>query len=345
MLYETKRQQIAASVLPEIAFFYPGIWQNDDWIKNALLFFDGIAILVPDPKRMPRKFKKPKIADALEELGLLHYIIADEQIDKGITFELSECIENLLSSGVWNDLETRDPNFVSLSISRLGRYGDFKEYNRIFQALSSRGLVVKAESDRGTIRLHPLVRGFVLAVLAHALRKKGPALGLELCPITEYRAHFTALEEVLNAPEQESAGSVVEIDKEIVAPDLSRASLQDILEYRRDHFDDHRKYMRLVRQFAREISYLPHKERERARFDRQTEILDLANDLSRKGRLAWRARSSFMLGIAAGFWTYHTGDPIGALLATGSVLSGATGKPKPEAGAYTYLFRTRIDFR
>lgn len=33
----------------ELAFYYPGpVWNSGDWIKNLILFFDGIALLVPD---------------------------------------------------------------------------------------------------------------------------------------------------------------------------------------------------------------------------------------------------------------------------------------------------------
>ena len=34
---------------PEVAFYYPGwIWRSDHAIKNLLLFFDGVALLVPE---------------------------------------------------------------------------------------------------------------------------------------------------------------------------------------------------------------------------------------------------------------------------------------------------------
>jgi len=32
----------------ELAFYYPNpMWHSGDWIKNLILFFDGIALLVP----------------------------------------------------------------------------------------------------------------------------------------------------------------------------------------------------------------------------------------------------------------------------------------------------------
>ena len=38
--------------LPELAFYYPNpVWSDSDWVKNLVLFFDGIALLVPDYMR------------------------------------------------------------------------------------------------------------------------------------------------------------------------------------------------------------------------------------------------------------------------------------------------------
>lgn len=32
---------------PEVAFYYPGhLWHSGEWIKNLLLFFDGVGLLV-----------------------------------------------------------------------------------------------------------------------------------------------------------------------------------------------------------------------------------------------------------------------------------------------------------
>jgi hypothetical protein len=83
---------------------------------------------------------------------------------------------------------------------------------------------------------------------------------------------------------------------------------------------------------------MPEAEREAAFTDRQAEIEDLASDLRRKARKAWRQPASFALGLAGAAWTYSTGNPIGALLAAGALVArGLSGKEK-EAGAFSYLF-------
>ena len=43
---------MTATETRELAFYYPNpMWTNGDWIKNLVLFFDGIALLVPDYMR------------------------------------------------------------------------------------------------------------------------------------------------------------------------------------------------------------------------------------------------------------------------------------------------------
>ena len=40
--------QMTTSETRELAFYYPNpMWTYGDWIKNLVLFFDGIALLVP----------------------------------------------------------------------------------------------------------------------------------------------------------------------------------------------------------------------------------------------------------------------------------------------------------
>ena len=59
----------------EMAFYYPGeIWVDSDWIKNLILFFDGIALLVPGYKIDDLEEREPWLVTGLKEHGLLHII-------------------------------------------------------------------------------------------------------------------------------------------------------------------------------------------------------------------------------------------------------------------------------
>jgi hypothetical protein len=64
----------------ELAFYYPGpVWHSGDWIKNLILFFDGIALLVPNYIKDKPDIVDPPIAAGLRQEGLLH-ILEPEKI-------------------------------------------------------------------------------------------------------------------------------------------------------------------------------------------------------------------------------------------------------------------------
>ena len=64
-----------ATGLPEIAFYYPGpLWYLSDWAKSLLLFFDGVALLVPAYMKERPEQLDPIMASPLRERGLLHIL-------------------------------------------------------------------------------------------------------------------------------------------------------------------------------------------------------------------------------------------------------------------------------
>src|SRR5580658_3175036 len=75
-----------AAQVKELAFYYPGpVWHSGDWIKNLILFFDGIALLVPDYIKDKPHIVDPSIAAGLENEGLLHILEPEKIVDKAAT--------------------------------------------------------------------------------------------------------------------------------------------------------------------------------------------------------------------------------------------------------------------
>ena len=78
----------------EVAFYYPGwIWQSDHAIKNLLLFFDGIALLVPEYMKERPGAIVPEIADPLLDEGLLHILEPEKVVDKPATEKLAGALD------------------------------------------------------------------------------------------------------------------------------------------------------------------------------------------------------------------------------------------------------------
>src|SRR4051794_39968714 len=96
----------------DIAFYYPGhLWGSPDWIKSLLLFFDGIALLIPEYKKREPEILDPVLAGPLRDKGLLHYLVADETVDKSATAQLTGAIGELLDAGAFDSLREEGTAF------------------------------------------------------------------------------------------------------------------------------------------------------------------------------------------------------------------------------------------
>ena len=131
---------------PEIAFYYPGpIWYSPDQVKSLLLFFDGIALLVPAyMKERPERID-PIMASPLREQGLLHILEPETLVDKPATEQLASAMTNIITSGVLDHLAREGTAFHELSYSRLGSYGDLGLARMILDELKARGLARESE--------------------------------------------------------------------------------------------------------------------------------------------------------------------------------------------------------
>jgi len=322
----------------EIAFYYPGhLWRSTEWMKTLLLFFDGIGLLVPEYKQGEPELADPVLAAPLREQGLLHYLIADQVVDKQATKRLSEALTEFISTGALDSLSKDGTAFHEISMSRMGFYGDRDLAETLFDELASRGLARKSR-DGVSIPLHPSIRYLILVLLAQILRPRGAAIGFDLSPATDQFPIVRALTEILGLPAAPSAGNVIAFDLQSVSVDLSSIPLDEVLSFRAEHREAHRKYARSAREFARELSLMSDEDRSAAFKDRQSQLDDLASDLKRKARAAWKLPASFALGLAGASWTLASGNPIGALLSAGALVLKGAGSAPPEAGAFSYLF-------
>jgi len=322
----------------EIAFYYPGsIWHESEWIKTLILFFDGIGILLPNYLAGKPEYEDPSIAIPLREKGLLHMLEPEKIIDAAATKQLCDTMEEIIRSGALDKLP-KDVEYHAISYSRMGGYGDEKIARDLLQKLKAKGLARDTE-DGESIPIHPMVRCLILVLLSQILRPHGKDLGAELSPATDRPNVVNALQDLLSLPGTPSSGHVVAMDVETVTVDLRLVPLDEILDFRKEHFNEHREYIRSLRKATRELSQLPEKDREHEMDARREELQELANSIKTTSRKAWKRPASFGLGIAGAFWKLSRHDYLGALLADGGALLGLKSKDKVDTGAYSYLFR------
>ncbi len=336
----------------DFAFYYPGqYWRDPDWVKNLILFFDGIAMLIPEYMSDHGNFEDYPIVASLKEHGLFRVIRPEESIGKEETADLAKALSEVIASGGLDHLtkESRQDvdrsSFGSLSMSRLGYYGDEALAKSIVEELKARGLASESE-DGVSIPMHRSVRTLILVLLAQILKSKGEGMGLTLSPATDQWRLIEALNEVVSTPDvpASSIGDIVSFDMSMVGVDLAGVPIDEVLDFRNQNYSQHRKYSLGVRSFARELSLMPTEERQVAFEQRQEELDDVAREIRSANRKAWGRPVSFAISLAGAAWTLQSGEPTGASIAAAGGVAGflfSRADRSQEGGVYSYLFSAR----
>ena len=327
--------------MTDTAYYYPApYWRLGDsgWIKSLLLFFDDVAILLPDYMYGRHTDADPTLAEPLEELGLLRVLEPNDWVDEEIAGKLAEVVVELLTNDAFNDLPKAE-YFAELSQSRIGYGADVKLAGFLVDELQERGLARPSE-DGVSIPLHPDVRTTILVVLAQLSRVAGKKREMEIHPVTNMPQAATDLVRTLSRESMPSRDKVIKLDLEPVSFDLAAIPLDDVLEFRTEHGDAHRAYMRDLRSFMAELAEIDNSgERENVLLQRRQEIADTAHDIQRSTRQTLgKNLASWSLGITGGVWSVCAGDPIGLALTAAGVISGLVPSDPKRVSAYSYLF-------
>ena len=331
---------------PEVAFYYPGqYWINADWIKNLILFFDGVGMLIPEYMQDHGRFDDYPIISSLKDHGLFHVIRPERNVGAKETKALTEAFAEIIKTGKLDRLvkgsrqEIRQSSFGSLSMSRLGYMGDEELADSIFQELKARGLADDSQ-DGVSIPMHKIVRTLILVLLAQILRPRGDEMGVTLSPVTDQRTLVDALNDVFLYPDapSPSLGDIVSFDMAMVGVDLGSVPIDEILDFRRQNYSQHRDYSLLVRKFARELSLMPPEERQAVFEQRQDELDVAASALRKLNRMAWKKPISFGISLAGAAWNLHSGNPIGAaIVGAAGALAGMLPEKRDESSVYSYI--------
>lgn len=327
--------------LRDVAYHHEPYWGpgRGDWIKSLLLFFDGVALLVPDYMYERPLFADPSLAQPLAEQGLLHRLSPETLVDQATAEALTDLLDRLINAGAFDDLD-RETAFAELSHSRLGGTADAGLTEIVLEQLRDRGLARKSE-DGVSIPLHPAVRAFVLVVLPQLLRSPAEAAGYALQPVSTRAQHVQALLDALDMPTLPTVGDGIALDLEQVTLDLAPVALDEVLDFRRQYGAEHRAYVRDLRSFVRDLASLDRDAREQAFADRREALADAADELRRLARKSWRRPlASFGIGIAGSAVALASHNPIGAALGAASALLGLRRQADP-GSAYAYLFRAQ----
>ena len=327
---------------PDFAFYYPGQrFQNVNWIKNLICFFDGIAMLIPEDMPNYRDRHAEETVLALEAHQLFRVIHPEEVVDRKATKALAKAFGKIIDSGRLHHL-VRNSAFDTLAKAKLGTHSDHELADSIFQELRSRGLACDLRDDV-YIAVDRAVLVLILTLLAHILKSK--VEGITLSPATDQEDIVDVLCGILK-PEfvPPVAGDVVSFDMNGIGVNLNRVPMDEVLDFRRENYCQHRDYIQSVRDFARELSCLSLGEREVKFEQRQEKLEDLSAGLRKIYCGSWKKPITFGIGLAGAAWASYTGDPIAAALAALATGAGLIADEPKEVDVYSYLISARQRF-
>ena len=332
---------------PEVAYYYPApYWASGDggWVKSLLLFFDQLAILLPQYMYGLHQVADPAMVMPLEERGLLRVLEPNDWIDEETAESLAETVKGLLASGAFEGLP-EDVGFQELSYSRMGHGIDVELAETLVESLASKGLARPSE-DGVSIPLHPTVRTTVLVILGQLSRSSGDRKGLSVHPATNNLQAVDELIRTLSREPMPSAANVITLDLEPVSFDLGPVPLDDVLEFREEQRLNHQAYVRDLRRFMVELADIDDSAiRERALVERRQEIADTAHELQRSTRRSLgKNLGSFGFGLAGAAWGLATGDPLGFAFTAGGVAASLVPGRSGPASAYSYVFSVNRQF-
>lgn len=331
-----------SGLAPEVAYYYPEWhWSPDahGWVKSLLLFFDEIALLVPDYKRHQPADLDPEVAGVLQDAQLLRIIEPESFVDAEMTIALADAMVALIEAGAFDSVSQHD-RFAELSMSRAGYYGEREIAGKVVDRLRKRGLASET-TDGVSIPMYPTVRSTYLVLLAQLARTTGGRRGLDLHPATNRPEAHDVITRTLSLPPMPSRGRVIDFDLQTVSVDLNPIPLDEVLSFRDQYRAEHRRYMANLRSFCRELSKIESEvERERALDDRQNELREAAEDLRRRSWNSFKQPKnylSFGLGLVGAGVSTALGNPVGAVAGVGTALTRLL-PDKAEGSVYSYLF-------
>jgi hypothetical protein len=344
--------QAGAGELSELAYYYPEpYWlaHESSWVKSLLLFFDGVAILLPNYMRGRELVEDPSLAGPLTDRGLLKVLEPEWFVDEPLSSRLAEGMVELIVGGAFDRAPGPTEGFAALSMSRMGfaelsasRMGTAHRgvFEMIHDDLKARGLALDSK-DGVSIPLRPDVRIAYLMLLAQEAREAGRRHGFDLHPTTNGRRARDTVRSFLELTPMPSRHDVVSFDLATASVDLDAVPLDEVLDFRRQHKVEHRAYLVNLRRFVDEIATADPADRRRLLDQRQAELDEQARGLRRLALDAFKKPTNaagFALGLTGATWSLVTGNPIPAgLAALGAIVrlfpSRNTGS------AYSYIFR------
>ena len=114
-------------------------------IKNLILFFDGVALHVPEYMEDRIEAMDPPLVTGLQEHDLLRFIRRETAVDQATAEALATQLTEIIAAGQLDALAQSPVRFEGLSMSRMGWRGDSELAEMLYEGLRASGLARKTE--------------------------------------------------------------------------------------------------------------------------------------------------------------------------------------------------------
>lgn len=325
----------AAEPLRQLAFFYEPFWRSGAaaTIKTLLLFFDGIALTVPEYAWGAPLAADPAL-EMLEDQGLLVRLSPEFLIDTTTAESLARVLVELLTAGAFGNLD-RKLLHRRVSALPMGARVEPLLTENLLAELAEHGLATQGLGG-APVSVHPTVRSWILAALPQLVRESAEHVGCALQPITTHPQQAHALLDCIDRAPLAAAAHVVATGLQPIGPDLTRIPIIDVLAFREEHTHVRHAFIRKLRNTLVDIAITPPDESSRVFLSSCESLASAADDLRRMTPKAWgQPSASCLLGIAGGAISY-IGPNIAGQMSAGATLFGL-GRRSDPGSAFTYL--------
>lgn len=298
-----------SGTISELAFYYGGKhWLEDqkliDWTKSLLLFLTGLS------PRSPAEFDRlvnsdPILVQPLAESGLL------------INYEPDEVV----SDNSYLDPVTGQPSREAIELAQ--PYID----------------AIFARSRSASVEPQLTLDSLITAIEADNVRKRITDAAVQ--PVTDDELMAVLVASMLRSYRRASKARVVTSDLKTIGIDFSSVSLDEVLDFRERYGAAYRSYARDLKASTLGLSLVTSEDQRSALQERARGLEDAVEDLRSLRRKSFgRSAIALAFGITGAAWILSQGDPVGAVLAGGAAIAGASlGDALPAESAYSYIFR------
>lgn len=333
----------------ELAHYYSDwIWDDRSLLrmKSLLLFFDGVALMLPSEHFDRTVDQEPILAQPLLEQGMLHNFTPGNWLTPRIVAKIRDAAyavtHELAAQAGQRSAPSPQPG-RDVTITTAHFTVPVEDTGSIIDQLLSDGVIEGRQSLLGPdmVRLSSPVRSVILFALALAAQASIETHRIRLVGSGQHASRPAWGDEdlyrVFTASTSGVYADVFARDIQDVGIDLSAVPLDEVLDYRRQHGETYRAYARNLRTVVRTLVDEEAVDREELLRDRTEEILDQANTLRRARRDWGRPTAALALSAMGAAWTARQGDGWGSVLAILAALAGFA-KPSSPSSAFTYLF-------